>query len=61
MKLEILKKKEYLIWKKITKQLILDKPDFIYILGDRYEAMIASLASHDLGLKIIHSGEARQL
>ncbi len=42
--------------KKISKQLLIDKPNFIYILGDRYEAMIASLVSYDLGIKIIHSG-----
>ena len=40
----------------IFKQLSVDTPDYIYILGDRYEAMIAALAAFDLGTKIIHAG-----
>ena len=42
--------------KKLLAQLLIDKPDLIYILGDRYEAMIAAISAYELGIRIIHSG-----
>ena len=50
------KKKLLFIIKKIQKELSIDKPDIIYILGDRFEAMGASLAAKSLNIPIIHSG-----
>ncbi len=45
-----------LILKKISIFLKIDNPDCIYILGDRFESMAASVASYFLNIPIIHSG-----
>jgi len=44
------------ILKKISIFLKIDNPDCIYILGDRFESMAASLAAYFLHIPIIHSG-----
>lgn len=44
------------IIKRFQKELSKDKPDIIYILGDRFEAMGASIAAKSLNIPIIHSG-----
>ena len=53
VKLKTLKKKIFNLGKKkISKQLLIDKPNFIYILGDRYEALIFGICAKLLNINL---------